>query len=127
MTTNIFEFATRNKLRFPFKGQISVEDLWELPLKSLDAIFKTLSAQVKQAKEESLLETKTAEDTVLEVQIAIIRHIVSVKQEEKKLREQAAENKAQRERIMSIIADKKDEALKNSSIEELEKMLADIG
>lgn len=127
MTTNIFEFATRNKLRFPFKGQISVEDLWELPLKSLDAIFKTLNAQVKQAKEESLLETKTAEDTVLEVQIAIIRHIVSVKQKEKKLREQAAENKAQRERIMSIIADKKDEALKNSSIEELEKMLADIG
>lgn len=127
MTTNIFEFATRNKLRFPFKGQISVEDLWDLPLKSLDAIFKTLNAQVKQAKEESLLETKTEEDTVLEVQIAIIRHIVSVKQEEKKLREQAAENKAQRERIMSIIADKKDEALKNSSIEELEKMLADIG
>lgn len=127
MTTNIFEFATRNKLRFPFKGQISVEDLWELPLKSLDTIFKALNAQVKQAKEESLLETKTAEDTVLEVQIAIIRHIVSVKQEEKKLREQAAENKAQRERIMSIIADKKDEALKNSSIEELEKMLADIG
>lgn len=127
MTTNIFEFATRNKLRFPFKGQISVEDLWELPLKSLDTIFKALNAQVKQAKEESLLETKTAEDTVLEVQIAIIRHIVSVKQEEKKLREQAAENKAQRERIMSIIADKKDEALKNSSIEELEKMLNEIG
>ena len=25
---NVFEIATRNKYRFPYRGQISVEDMW---------------------------------------------------------------------------------------------------
>ena len=33
---NIFEYAVRNKVRFPFKGMISVEDLWDLSLTNLD-------------------------------------------------------------------------------------------
>ena len=42
----IFEYATRNKIRFPFKGMISVEDLWELTPTNLDTIYKTLNKQV---------------------------------------------------------------------------------
>ena len=37
MNTNMFEVATRNKFRFPFKGLISVEDLWELSVDNLAA------------------------------------------------------------------------------------------
>ena len=65
----MFEFATRTKMRFPFKGMISVEDLWDLSVKELDSIFKTLNAQVKKSQEESLLATKTKEDEVLAAQI----------------------------------------------------------
>lgn len=36
--TNIFEKATKEKYRFPFKGQVSVEDLWDLKLQDLDSI-----------------------------------------------------------------------------------------
>ena len=43
--TNIFEVATRNKYRFPYRGQISVEDMWDLPVTELDKIFKTLNKQ----------------------------------------------------------------------------------
>ena len=76
-TAKIFEFATRNKVRFPFKGMISVEDLWDLSLTNLDSIYKTLNKQVKQSEEESLLSTKASVDTELEVQIAIVKHIVA--------------------------------------------------
>lgn len=125
-TEKMFEFAVRNKLRFPFRGVISVEDLWDLSVTNLDKIFKELNSQVKQSKEESLLDTKTKEDEVLEIQIEIIKHIVSVKQEEMAAREKEIEKRAQKQKIMSIIAEKKDEALYNSSVEELTKMLEEL-
>lgn len=124
--TNIFEYATRNKVRFPFKGVISVEDLWDLSLVNLDSIYKMLNKQVKQSEEESLLNTKTNVDTELEVQIAIVKHIVSVKLEEQNAREQAAAKKAQKQKIMAIIASKEDEALHNSSVDDLKKMLDEL-
>ena len=126
MTTNIFEYATRNKVRFPFKGLISVEDLWDLSLTNLDFIYKTLNKQVKQSEEESLLTTKTSVDTELEVQIAIVKHIVSIKLKEQAEREKAAAKKAQQQKIMSIIATKEDEALQSRSVDELKKMLEEL-
>lgn len=124
--TNIFEYATRNKIRFPFKGTISVEDLWDLSIVNLDSIYKMLNKQVKQSEEESLLNTKTSVDTELEVQIAIVKHIVTVKLEEQNAREKAAAKKAQKQKIMAIIATKEDEALQNSSVDDLKKMLDDL-
>ena len=126
-TEKIFEFATRNKVRFPFKGMISVEDLWDLSLTNLDSIYKTLNKQVKQSEEESLLNTKATVDTELEVQIAIVKHIVSVKLAEKEAAEKASAKKVQKQKIMSIIATKENEALQNSSIDDLKKMLDELG
>jgi len=84
---NIFEYATRNKVRFSFRGLISVEDLWDLSLTNLDSIYKELNKQSKQSEEESLLNIKTQEDELLNVQIDIVKHIVSVKLAEKEERE----------------------------------------
>lgn len=123
---NIFEYAVRNKLRFPYKGSVSVEDLYDLSVTELDKVFKALNAQIKQSKEESLLDIKTREDEVLDTQITIVKHIVTTKLAEKEAREKASEIRAQKQKIMSIIAEKKDQALADSSIEDLEKMLASL-
>lgn len=123
---NIFEYATRNKVRFPFKGLISVEDLWDLSLTNLDSIYKVLNKQVKQADEESLLNAKSQDDEILEVQIAIVKHIVAVKLAEQEAREKASAKKAQKQKIMAIMARKQDEALENSSMEDLQKMLDEL-
>lgn len=123
---NIFEYATRNKVRFSFRGLISVEDLWDLSLTNLDSIYKELNKQSKQSEEESLLNIKTQEDELLNVQIEIVKHIVSVKLAEKEAREKASAKKAQKQKIMSIIAAKQDEALQNSSIDDLQKMLDEL-
>lgn len=127
MSNNIFEFAARNKIRFPYKGLITVEDLFDLSLTNLDSIYKTLNKQVKQSEEESLLSTKASVDTELDVQIAIVKHIVSVKLAEKEAAEKASAKKAQKQKIMSIIATKENEALQNSSIDDLKKMLDELG
>ena len=123
----MFEYAVRNKVRFPFKGLISVEDLWDLTLTNLDSIYKILNKQVKQSEEESLLNTKTTVDKELDVQIAIVKHIVAVKLAEQEAREKASAKKAQKQKIMAIIASKQDEALQNSSVEDLQKMLDELG
>lgn len=80
--TNIFEAATRYKYRFPFKGMISVEDLWDLKLQDLDSVFKLLNKEKKQSDEESLLQVKSEADQELENKIQIVKFIVQVKQAE---------------------------------------------
>ena len=45
---NIFERAVREKTRFNYKGLISVEDLWDLSLEKLDAIWCELEAELEK-------------------------------------------------------------------------------
>lgn len=123
---NIFEYATRNKVRFPYRGMVSTEDLWDLSVEELDKIYKTLNSQVKQSKEDSLLLTHNEIDEVLDIQIKIVKHIVSTKLVEQAERDKAADKKAQRQKLMAIIARKQDESLENASIEDLEKMLSEL-
>lgn len=121
----MFEIATRTKMRFPFKGQISVEDMWDLSVENLDSIYKALNSQVKKAQEESLLDVRTKEDEALSVQIEIVKHIVGVKLDEKKAREQAKQRSEKNQKILALIAEKDDEDLRNMSKEELKKLIED--
>ncbi|MGF0147627.1 hypothetical protein ACQRDF_09445 [Lachnospiraceae bacterium SGI.054] len=125
-TENLFESATRSKMRFPFKGMISVEDLWDLSLTNLDSVFKTLNAEVKRSEEESLLNTKSKEDEEISNKIEIVKYIVSVKLDEKKKREDAKKNAEMRQRLLEIKAKRQDAALENLSDEDLDKMLAEL-
>lgn len=123
-TINLFEMATRKKFRFPFKGMISVEDLWDLSVQNLDTVFKALNAEAKQVKEESLLATKSTEDAILDAKIEIVKHIVKVKLEEAEQRTKAAANREQARRIQELIANKQDAELQGKSVEELQAMLS---
>ena len=124
--TNIFEVATRQKYRFPYKGSISVEDMWDLPVTALDSVFKTLNAKAKQAQEESLLESKTKEDEETAIKIQIVRHIVGMKQAEAQAREKAKENKEMRQRLLEIKAAREDKRLEDLSDAELDKLIAEL-
>lgn len=126
MEKNLFEIATRNRYRFNYKGVMTVEDLWSLRVEDLDAIFKMLNRQKKTADEDSLLATKSAEDQDLANKIDIVRYIVSVKMTEAAERVSAAEKKAQRDKIMEIVAKKKDKALEDMGIEDLMKKLEEL-
>lgn len=125
-TGKLFETATRNKMRFPFRGMISVEDLWDLSLTNLDSVFKTLNAEAKKSEEESLLETKSKENEELSNKIEIVKYIVNIKLEEKKTRENARKNAEMKHRLLEIKAKRQDAALENMSDEDLDKMLAEL-
>lgn len=123
---NIFEMATRNKFRFPYKGLISVEDLWDLGQVQLDSIYKNLNKEIKQIQEESLLSAKNSEDAELQAKIDIVKHIFTVKQQEAIQRSIDAENADKKRRIMEILAQKQDDSLMGKSEDELRKMLKEL-
>lgn len=120
---NKFEVAVRNKYRFPYKGMISVEDLWDLSLTSLDSVYKTLNSEKKQNEEDSLMSTKDEKTTELQNKIDIVRYIYSEKVAERENNKMEAENRAKKQRIMEILANKQNAALENMSEEELKAML----
>ena len=123
----MFEKALRKHYRFPStKGMLPVEDLWDLTEAQMDNTFKALKSQQKVASEDSLIssETKTIAETELDEKIEIVKYIFKVKKEEKEARAKAADIERERRRIIELIAQKKDAALGDSSIEELEKKLA---
>ena len=124
---NIFIMATRQKFRFPFKGVATVEDLWDLNVRDLDSIFKSLNSQKKQNDEESLLSTKSTEDHILEAKIGIVKFIVQTKLAEAEQNRIRTEQREKKNRIAEILADKQDEELRGKSVEELQQMLDSMG
>ncbi len=123
--SKLFELAVRKKYRFPFRGQISVEDLWDLSITNLDSVFKTLNKEKKQSEEESLLSVKSEADKEVENKIEIVKYIVAVKQAEAAERISAKEKAQRKQKIAAIIERKQDEELESKSIEELMKIIED--
>ena len=122
----MFEIAICNKFRFPFRGLISIEDLYDLSVTNLDSIFKTLNSQLKQSKEESLLEVKTQQDQELDIKINIVKHIFNVKQEEEQLRLMERENKEKKQMLMRVLKSKQDQDLLDKSAEDIQKMIDEL-
>ena len=126
MSDKMFEIATRTKVRFAFKGQISVEDLWDLKLEDLDAIYKNLSTQLKAEQTDSLLAKPTKYSETLNAQIEIVKYIVGVKQKEAADRLQEKEKAEKRQKLLEIKRDMENTQLRNKSLEEIDKMLAEL-
>jgi hypothetical protein len=122
----MFEKAVRLKLRFTHKGLCTVEDLWDIPLESLDRIFKELNIKLKAQKEESLLETRSKEDEILDLKIAIVKHIVEVRLSEQKARAELVAKSAKKQKLLGIIAEKQDNALRDLSVDELTKLVDEL-
>ena len=121
----MFEIATRKKYRFPFRGMISTEDLWDLTLEQLDTVYKTLNKQVKTEEETSLMTQSTTDEDTLNM-IEIVKHIFTTKQEEANARKMAAKNAEKKKRILEVIAQKQDESLMKMSVADLQKLADEL-
>lgn len=124
---NLFEVATREKYRFAYRGSIGVEDLWDLSMTALDAVYKNLMSQKKVENEDSLVAVKSTQSVELENKINIVKYIFSVKKGEADARKQQQSINAQKQKIMGILAEKEDQNLRNKSPEELREMLESMG
>lgn len=131
-STNIFEQASRKAFRFETpKGQLTVEDLWQLPLTSttgranLDDIAKNLRRQLDSTAVSFVTDTPPV-SKVYQAQFDIVLHIIKVRLAEADAAAKAAVIREKKQKIMAIIERKSDEALSASSIEDLQAMLASL-
>lgn len=129
----MFEKASRLKLRFDTnKGQITIEDLWELPLTSktgranLDDIARDLHRQLKNDSDVSFVVKERKSDTTVQLKFDIVKHIIDVRLAESEAQAKARENSEKKQRILQLIADKQDEELKGKSLDDLKAMVDEL-
>lgn len=118
----MFEKAARLKLRFNFRGVQSAEDLWDFTPENLDTLYRALKAEYNKQSEESLLQDKSAEVTLLDLKIALVKYVFEVLSAEKKARIDRKKTLAELKRIREAIAEKQSDSLRASSLEELRKL-----
>lgn len=126
----IFENATRNKLRFAsIRGDLSVEQLWDVPLRSrdgfdLNAIAKTASARLKETEENFVETTKTSEHARRETTMEVVKHVITTKLAEEAAATARAAKKQEKEKLLAILAEKQDGKLSELSERELQRRIA---
>lgn len=113
MNSNMFEYATRNKLRFDStRGPLNVEMLWDVPLRSkdgfdLDAVAKAANRSLKAHTEESFVNTsKTADIEHAETALEIVKRVIAVKIAEEESAKRRAANRAEKARLLQALAEK---------------------
>jgi len=127
---NIFEQATRRAIRFESaKGDLSVEQLWDLPLQSrnqfdLDTIAKTVNRQLNAVTEESFVSVREnpAKET-LSLKLEIVKHIISVKLQEAEEARNRANKASEKEKLLRLLDEKQNEALRALTPEEIQERL----
>ena len=125
--TNIWVECLKNKFRFEFKGLISTEDLFDLTLADLDAIYKSLKKEEKDLQGDSLLDNdENPKVREVEVKIEIVKAIFEMKKAEIARAERALANKAQKDKILAIIEDKENQELSEKSIDELREIYLNL-
>ena len=131
---NIFEEAVKQKLRFSTpKGNLSVEDLFDLPLSSttgktnLDDIARGLHLALKNETEVSFVEPRSRKASVLDLQFEVVKSVIASKMAENAAENLRRKNSEKRQKIMELIAAKEDEAVKGLPLDELQKMLDSLG
>lgn len=124
----MYKQAAQLKLRFETpKGQLSVEQLFDLSMTDLSTTIKRVNTLLKKEQtvdnELAFLEGIDVTETQNALRFKILKDVYLSKKEARDAAALDYEKKQRNQRIAELIAKKKDEALESKSIEELEKML----
>lgn len=128
--SDLFVTVSRNKTRWPSpKGDLSVEQLWDLPLTSergvsLNGIAVEVNRELKSITDESFVTpVPNKRRKLLTLQLDVVKEIIRVRLEENAAASAAASNRAERDRLEAIMAARQDKAMEGLSDEDIQKRL----
>lgn len=122
----MYKQASRQQLRFTTpKGVLTTEQMWDLSLPVLVTLIKKQKEILKKTIDSDLdfLNDTEVKDPENELKFNILKDIyITLKKEKEAIRDEA-QRKENNQKILNIIASKKETELQNKSVEELEAML----
>lgn len=131
--SNLFEIASRKAYRFQSnRGDLTTEQLWELPLTSrggfdLDSVAKAVNAELKSVTEESFVATRVnPRKGDLETKLDVLKYIIAVKIAEAEAVTARVAKQEKRAKILDALAAKENEELTQASKDDLLKQLAEL-
>lgn len=134
--SDLFLIASRNKYRFPSaKGDLTVEQLWDLPLivnnntrdvkVDLNTIAKTINTELQSVEENFVTETKI-NNTDLENKLNIVKAIIQTRKDETQKALESERKRQKRRQLVDALAVKDAEALSAASREDILKQLSEL-
>jgi hypothetical protein len=130
---DLYKYAAQNKLVFPSsKGNLTVEQLFDLPLRSevgkadLNSVAIGVSRDLKAMGEESFVEDLSAnpQKMKLTAMLNLVKDVITTKQAENASKLAKAQRAVERAKILDAIRAQDDKELSTATRADLEKKLA---
>ena len=131
---NIYLKAAKSKLRFKTSaGQITTEDLFDLPLISrngmdLDSVAKTVHSALKAEGETSFVESRVSpRKASLELAMEVVKDVIRIKLEENAAKQDQAAKAAKKEMLKNALVTAQANALSAMTPEQIQAQLDELG
>lgn len=124
----LFEKGTRRKLRFAVGSlaNINIEDLFDVPLESLDERYQELNREVDAGQGDSLLAARkpTTAFRNLKLRCAIIKRVIEIRLADAERAGKAAVTRERTQELLRLRKDRQNDGDKELTIEEIDAQLA---
>ena len=129
--SDIYKYAAQTRLRFPSnKGDLTVEHLFQLPLKSasgcdLDTVAREINSELKGVSEESFVEDAKSNPARKQtaIMLDIVKDVIATRRAAAKAVADQRDLKAKRDKLLDALAAAEGKALSGLSVEDLKKRL----
>lgn len=105
------------------KGLLTPQQLCTLNVNELDSLAVELQEKYEQSGKKSFLVKRSVKDKKAKLAFDVVLDILQTKNDQEEIARQAAEDKANNQKIFDIIEKKQDQALEGKSIRELKAMI----
>lgn len=123
----MYKKALRNKLRFSTtKGKLTTEDLFDLSLADLNNLAIALDKKLSETPRKSFISDIAPDTQEDELRFNIVKDVITLKLAERNAAQNAKAKAAEKTQLLEILHRKKNEALENLSVEEIEAKLASL-
>ena len=123
----MYKKALRTKLRFSTtKGKLTTEDLFDLSLTDLNNLAIALDKKLSETPRKSFISDITPDTQEDELRFNIVKDVITLKLAERNAAQNAKAKAAEKDQLLDILHRKKNEALENLSVAEIEAKLASL-
>lgn len=123
----MYKKALKMKLRFATtRGKLTTEDLFDLSLTDLNNIAIALDKKLSEIPRKSFISDIAPDTQEDELRFNIVKDVINTKLIERNAAQNAKAKAAEKAQLMEILHRKKNEALENLSVAEIEAKLASL-